>query len=133
MMRAGSIVLLIACALGACGGPSPTAERATPVLPADAHRCLTDERASFEVQGPLRPEPGDADAPDQTLIVAGREASAYLGFYDEAARAERSAHEQLEQAKQFDGVVDRYGKLTIIWVRGRGTDEAAEIESCALS
>lgn len=132
-MRPSGVVLLLALAVAACGGKAPARDQQRPVSAEDARRCLVDGGRSFEVQGPLRREPRDTDAPDQTLVVAGRHASAYLGFYDDKRRAERSAREQVAHARQFDGVVDRHGNLTIVWVRGRETDEAAEIERCALA
>lgn len=133
MMRTSGIVLLLAFAAAACGGKAPARDEATPVSAEEARRCLVDERRSFKVQGPLRREPQDNDAPDETLVVSGRQVSAFLGFYEDERRAEGSAREQVEHAKQFDGVVGRHGRLTIIWVRGRETDEAAEIERCALA
>lgn len=132
-MRAPGVALLIGCAIGACGGEDSPGDRATAQPPEQARQCLVDEPASFTVQGPLSREPDDSDAPDQTLVVTGRRAMAYLGYYDDTARAERSAREQREHARQFGGAVDRHGNLTIVWVRGRETDQASAIESCALS
>ena len=127
-----ALAALMGCALAACGGEPAGDEPATPVAAEEAHRCLADVRGELDVQGPLRRRVDDTDAPDRTFVVSGRHASAYLGYYDDEARAQRSAPEQIEHARQFDGDVDRYGELTIIWVRGKATDEGSDIESCAL-
>ena len=131
-MRAIALALLIGCAVSACGDQAPAGDDATPVSPDEAHRCLLDEQGSFKVEGPRSREPHDDDAPDTTFLVAGLRATAYLAYYDEKARAEQAAPERREHAKQFGGAVDRYGNLTIIWVRGQETSEADAIESCAL-
>lgn len=125
-MRAAGASLLIVVALAGCGGDS-----GEPVGAEDARRCLSEERLS--VQGPLKREAGDSDAPDRTLVVSGRGTLVYLGWYDDEARAERSATEQREHAKRFDGTVERHGGMTIIWVRGRDGDAASRIKRCALA
>lgn len=126
-MRAAGAGLLIVAALAGCGGGS-----GEPVAAEDARRCLS-EGGGLKVQGPLKREADDVDAPDSTLVVTGRETFVYLGWYDDEARGRRSAAEQREHAKDFDGSVERHGRLTIIWVRGRDSDEASRIERCALA
>ena len=109
-----------------CGGDQ------VPVSAEETRTCLKD--AEFNVQGPVPREPDDLDAPDQTLVVtsSGRGTGAYIGWYDDEARADRYAPEITEQAKNFKGSVDRHGRLTIIWLRGEDTDEAGQIRDCAL-
>ena len=135
-MRTPGASLLIALTLAACGGGDGDGERSDgrdPAAVEDVRRCLAGGEPRFDVQGPLTRAAGDDDAPDRTLVVAGGGASAYLGWYDDEARAERSASEQREHAKQFSGAVERRGPLTIIWLRGRESDGAARIKECALS
>lgn len=127
-MRAAGASLLVVLMLAGCGGGS-----GKPVGAEDARRCLSEDGGRWQVQGPLKREAGDVDAPDRTLIVSGRGTLVYLGWYDDEARAERSAVDQREQAKQFDGSVERHGGMTMIWVRGRDGDAAARIKQCALA
>ncbi len=122
-----SVIGLVALLVSGCG------DGGRPVATEEAQRCLGD--ADFRVLGPTLWEPDDADAPDRTLLATSagrRETAAYIGWYDEEARAEKSAPEQIEQAKQFKGSVDRHGPMTIIWLRGRDTDTGARLRSCAL-
>ena len=109
-----------------CGGGQD------PVSAEETRTCLRDEK--FDVQGPVLRQPNDSDAPDQTLVVSsrGRGTGAYLGWYDDEGRADRYAPEITEDAEKFKGRVDRHGRLTIIWLRGKDTDEAGQVRDCVL-
>ena len=121
-MRAALPIALAAVVTG-CGGDGD------PVAAADAERCLKGEK--LRVVAANR-EPGDTDAPDREVIVNGRDAFAFLAFYDDEERADRYAPEIREHTKEFKGALDRHGKLSIVWVKGRDSDEGERIRGCAL-
>ncbi len=106
----------LAVPLWACGSTTPASVDS-------AVRCLRE--ADLRFVGPTKRAPDDTDAPDTTVLVSGR---AYLGWYDDPARAERAAPEQAEHAKEFSGSVERHGGLTIIWLG----DEGDAVRDCAL-
>jgi hypothetical protein len=119
-VRRASLVLVVAAALAACGDGDGTAS------PQDARACL--ERDNLRVAGGPR-EPGDTNAPDTELIVSGRESSAFLAFYKDEERAVRFEPAIQERATE-PGAAERHGKVTIFWVRGRHSGEAATITAC---
>ena len=119
-MRRASLAVVVAAALGGCGSDDGAAS------PEDARACLED--AHLRVAGGPRAA-DDADAPDTQLLVGGHHTSAFLAFYDDADRAARLAPAIEELATQ-PGAVERHGKITIFWVRGKETDEAAKIKAC---
>lgn len=124
-MRRGVILGAVLIASG-CGGD------AVPASAVETRECLRN--SEFVVEGPQRRAADDTDAPDETLVVrsSGPEMAAYIGWYDDEARADRSAAEQIERAQQFEGSVDRYGEMTIIWLQGKATDDGEELRRCAL-
>jgi len=89
------------------------------------------ERDGFEVLGGPRAK-DDENAPDTELIVGGKEASAFVAYYEDEARAQRYHSEIEKNATRFDGTVERHDALTIVWVRGEDTQEAARIDGCIL-
>jgi hypothetical protein len=86
--------------------------------------------AQLRVRGGARP-PGDTNAPNVELIASGPQAYAFLAFYDTAARAQKYAPMIRRNAKRFHGIVERHGKLTILWVRGGSTTDGSKIRNCA--
>ena len=79
--------------------------------------------------GPRAPD--DTNAPDTELIVGTPQAGAFLAFYNELRRAERYAPGIAKRTRRFGGAVERHGKLTILWVRGKDSHDAKRIRSCA--
>jgi hypothetical protein len=121
-VRGACLLLTASVVLAGCGGGRGAAS------PEEARACL--EQGDLRVLGGQR-EPGDADAPDTELIVAGRQSSAFLAFYDDEARAVR--YEPDLQARALEpGAVERHGSVTIFWVRGRRTREGEQIKSCVV-
>ncbi len=119
-VRRASLVVVVAAAVAGCGSDDGAAS------PEDARACLED--AHLRVEGGPR-APGDADAPDTQLLVGGHHSSAFLAFYDDEARAARLAP-RIEDLATQPGAVERHGKVTIFWVRGKAGDEAAKIKAC---
>jgi hypothetical protein len=66
------------------------------------------------------------------VASSDRRAGAYIGWYDNEARADRYAPEIIKHAKDFKGSVDRHGRLTVIWLRGKDPNGAGQIRDCAL-
>jgi hypothetical protein len=76
--------------------------------------------ACFDAAGvpviPVRPGPGDDDAPDLELSPSGIGARAFVAFYADPARARENARSIRRNARRFKGVVERLGRVTIVWV-----------------
>lgn len=127
MARGAALAVAVSVLLAGCGGGGET----KPASASDAQACLKQKQ--IPVVRALR-APDDTDAPDTELIVGGNDASAFLGFYDDEQRAERNAPEIETSVTSTNGIeVERHGKLTIAWTRGRDTDEANTITDCVLS
>ncbi|MEA2424156.1 MAG: hypothetical protein QOH13_566 [Thermoleophilaceae bacterium] len=123
--------MLAALALTACGGGGghhATAQATGKKSPAYVRQCL--RAAKLRVIGGPAP-PGDTNAPATELIVGGGQSSAFLAFYENPKRAAKYAPDIRANAKHLNATVERYGKLTIVWVRGAGSDEAQTIRGCA--
>ena len=118
-VRRASLALATSIAIAGCGDDGAAS-------PADARACLEDQH--LRVGGGPRAH-DDTDAPDTELIVGGRESSALLAFYDDEARAERM-EPAFEALATQPGAVERHGKVTIFWVRGKGSGEAGRITAC---
>ena len=77
--------------------------------------------ACFDAAGvpvtPIRPESGEEDAPDLELSPSGNGAFAFVAFYADPARARENAPMIRRNARRFHGIVERLGRVTIIWVK----------------
>lgn len=111
--------ILVCWFAGAGCGDAPSLER--------AQACLVDER--FQVMGG-ESLPGDLDAPEAELIVAGREANALVGFHDDEGHAERLERQVAERARGAGARLERLEELTIVWLRGADGSEAGRIRDC---
>jgi len=122
MAKSGlALALLFVAGCGGGGGD--------PASAADARACLAKEK--LRVLAAPR-SPADSDAPDTELIVSSRKSGAFLGFYENEQRAQDAAPQIPKDSKAFRGQVERHGKLTIFWVRGRQSAEADRIKACVL-
>jgi hypothetical protein len=61
--------------------------------------------------------------------LSGRQSSAFLAFYDNDARALRY-EPALQRLAIAPGAVERHGRITIFWLRGRETSEGERIKAC---
>jgi hypothetical protein len=126
MRRAALLTLAAAFAASGCGGGDdrPTREA--------ARRCL--EELDLHVTVGER-SPDDADAPDEELIandiLKGR-VMVLAAYYDDEDRAERYEPALRRNARTFDGSVERYGTLTLLWVRGHEGRLAEPTRDCLL-
>jgi hypothetical protein len=126
MRRAALLALTGALAAAGCGGgddrPSPE----------KARHCL--ERLNLHVTGAER-SPDDADAPDEELIandiLRGR-VMILAAYYDDEDRAERYEPALRRNARSYDGVLERHGTLTLLWVRGNESPVAERTRDCLL-
>jgi hypothetical protein len=126
-VRRAALAMTAVVALAGCGGAKDDSQ---PVSATAAQACLKQKQIPV-VRG-LR-APDDADAPDVELIVGGKDASAFLGFYEDAQRAEKNASTVKKSVTSTDAVtVERHGKLTIAWTRGKDSAEAGTIKGCVL-
>jgi hypothetical protein len=119
------VALALAVVLGGCGGGGST----HPPSPADARACLT--KHDFRVTNGGRAG-GDANTPETELIVIGAQASAFLAFYADTASADRYVAQISRRAKRVHVTLERHGPLTILWIRGRGTDAARQLRACSV-
>src|SRR5258706_15166010 len=126
-MRRLCVMACVFVALQGCGGSGGGGQTSKSASPAAARRCLL--AAQLRVLGGPRP-PGDANAPNVELIAGGRQAYAFLAFYDSSTRARKYAPMIRRNAQRFHGTLERHGKLTILWVRGSNTPEGQEIRHC---
>src|SRR5260221_9390088 len=125
-------VCVTAClfvALQGCGGSGSGPQTSRAASPAVARQCLLT--AQLRVVGGPR-SAGDATAPNVELIATGRQAYAFLAFYDLSPRATKYARMIRSNAQRFHGTVERHGKLTILWVHGSKTPEGHRIRNCGL-
>jgi hypothetical protein len=132
-MRFGvGIPVFVALAIAGCGGggtdDSVQAHATGTRSPGNVRQCLN--AASLKVTGGPAPA-GDTNAPATELVVGGAESSAFLAFYENAARARRYAPDIRANAKRLHATVERHGKLTILWIRGAASGEAQIIRRCA--
>ena len=56
----------------------------------------------------------------------------FAAYYDEEDRAERYEPALRRNARPFDGAVERYGTLTLLWVRGAEGRFAERTRACLL-
>jgi hypothetical protein len=66
---------------------------------------------------PVRPELGNQAAPDLELSPSGKGALAFFAFYADPARARENAPRIRRRVAGTKAVVDRLGRVTIIWVK----------------
>ena len=64
----------------------------------------------------VRPRWGDEDAPDLELLLGGRDAPAFVALYADPARARELAPAIRRRARRGGAVVERAGRVTIVWV-----------------
>jgi hypothetical protein len=64
-------------------------------------------------------------------ILRGR-VMVLAAYYDDEDRAERYEHALRRNARTFDGSVERYGTLTLLWVRGHEGRLAEPTRDCLL-
>jgi hypothetical protein len=81
---------------------------------------------------PLRPARGDADAPDLELSPSGRGPRAFVALYADPGRARENAPGIRRNARRFDGVVDRLGRVTIVWVDPPEAGLRERVRSCVV-
>ena len=117
-MRRSPLLLTASVALAGCGGAPASPDDARACLEGEHLRVLAGDRAL-----------ADSDAPDTELIVDGRQSSAFVAFYDDEALAV-SYEPALQQLAIAPGAVERHGRITIFWVRGRETAEGERIKAC---
>jgi len=126
-MRRAALAMAAMVALAGCGGGK---DGGKPVSAKAAQACLKQKQIPV-VRG-LR-APDDADAPDVELIVGGKVASAFLGYYDDETRADTNAPEIRKTVTSSSAItMERHGKLTIVWTRGRDSREAGTVKDCVL-
>jgi hypothetical protein len=124
-MRRAAFAATAVLTVAGCGGGS---EADKPASSAAAQACLKQKRIPV-VRG-LR-APDDPDAPDVELIVGGKTASAFLGYYDDERRAKANEPQIRKSVTSTSAVtIERHGKLTIAWTRGKDSDEADTIKGC---
>ena len=119
-MRRARILVTASVALAGCGGGED------PASFDDARACLEDEHLRVVAAGNRS---GDAGAPDWAVIVNGSRTSAFLASYDTEARAIRYER-NLQGSATAPGAVERRGRITFLWVRGRETPEGDRIKAC---
>jgi hypothetical protein len=79
--------------------------------------------------------PDDRDAPDEELIandVRGGSVMVFVAYYDDEDRAERLEPSLRRNARPFDGLVERHGALTLLWVRGERSRIGERVRDCVL-
>jgi hypothetical protein len=117
--------LIAGLAVAGCGGDDrPSRE--------DARRCL--EQAGLHVVGGEASK-DDTDAPDAELIandVRGGRVMVFVAYYDDEGRAERLATRLRRNARRFDGVVERHGTITLLWVGGARSSIGDRARDCVL-
>lgn len=125
MTRTARIALAGAVVLVGCGGDNRPS-------PEEARRCL--ERLDLHVTT-VEPRADDADAPDVELIAGdvlrGR-VTVLAAYYDDEDRAERYEPSLRRNVRSYDGVVERHGTLTLLWVRGSEGPFAERTRDCLL-
>ncbi len=124
MRRTATVALVL---VAGCGGGDDEDGDGEPATPAQARACLMD--AGYTVTGGSR-SADDADAPDHELVIAGRGPGAFIAFYDRLSRAERYEPALRRDAARFKGVVERHGRVTIVWVRPPGVADQARVRRC---
>ena len=78
---------------------------------------------------------GDRDAPDAELIandVRRGRVMVFVAYYDDEGRAERLAPKLRRNARRFDGVVERHGTITLLWVDGSRGRMGDRVRDCVL-
>jgi hypothetical protein len=78
----------------------------------------------------VRPERGDEDAPDLELSPGGEGPKAFFAFYADPARAREKAPSIRRNARRFGGVVERLGRVTIVWVKPPDPLVRAQAHDC---
>jgi hypothetical protein len=124
--RAAVLALTGALVAAGCGGGDDPPSRE------QARRCL--EPLDLHVTGAER-RPDDKDAPDEELIandvLQGR-VMVFAAYYDDEGRSERYEPAVRRNARSLDGVVERHGTLTLLWVRGAESRLAERARDCLL-
>jgi hypothetical protein len=119
-------LLIAGLAVAACGGGDDRPSRE------DARRCL--EEAGLHVVGGEASK-DDTDAPDAELIandVRGGRVMVFIAYYDDEGRAERLAPSLRRNARRFNGLVERHGTLTLLWVDGERRPMGDRVRDCVL-
>ena len=129
MRLLGGWLLVIALCAGGCGGDEaagnhPDRSRA----PAQARKCLDAD--GFQTTASSVDVREDPNAPNDAILAYLSGSHAEIAFYDDLARAKRYEPEIRENAKRFDGAVDRIGKATIVWLAKPSKDAADGVERC---
>jgi hypothetical protein len=72
----------------------------------------------------------DLDAPDTEITVTGRQTAALVAYYKQESRARDRFPDVQRNADHADKAAERYGRITVVWLRGRKTQEAKTIRRC---
>ena len=114
-------------ALAGCGGGDTGDGADWSASHAKARECLTAD--GFRVLGGPRPA-DDSDAPDFELIASMRGQMAFIAFYNELSRAERYEPGIRKNVEKTGGVVERRGRVAVLWTKPPPDDVERRLEDC---
>jgi hypothetical protein len=101
----------------------PTPERA-------AKECLEGHGVRTTLR---RRKPGDEDAPDAELLFGEPTPQAIIALYRDVRRARLYLPQIRKNAEAFDGIVERRGGVTIVWIDRPSPRVRAEVQECVWS
>jgi hypothetical protein len=79
---------------------------------------------------PVRPGPGDADAPDLELLLNPGDPWAFVALYADPARARENAPSIRRNVRHFGGAVERRGRVTVAWVIRPSDELRSAVRGC---
>jgi protein tyrosine phosphatase (PTP) superfamily phosphohydrolase (DUF442 family) len=118
--------VVLSAGLAACGGDSNPSPDARPTAE-EIRSCL--ERAGLRVTF-VRRHKDDLDAPDVELIVRGRRTGAFIGYYEQEARARKLFPSVERNMERAGGTAQLEGTVGIGWVRGRRSPAGRAVVRC---
>jgi PASTA domain-containing protein len=76
-----------------------------------------------------RPSADEEDAPDLELVLQPGPPT-FVALYADPGRARENAPQIRRNARRFDGIVERLGRVTIIWVKPPSADRRTAVRGC---